>query len=158
MFAPARQAQLHRKYGTLIDNSIEMAYINLIRSAEAFIYIENQYFMGSSYAWSRERDTLAHHVIPREITQKIAAKIRAGQPFRVYITIPMYPEGDPTSAASQEILYWQHLTMESMYVSLARCWRGARAVPQTTSTSTVSAPWRLRRRSTAETDKIIYQE
>ena len=27
----------------------------------------------------------------------------------------MYPEGDPTSMASQEILFWQFRTMETMY-------------------------------------------
>ena len=35
--------------------------------------------------------------------------------FTAYITIPLFPEGDPTSAASQEILYWQHATISSMY-------------------------------------------
>ena len=119
VFSPAREEHLHRKYGTLIDNSIEVAYIKLIREAESFIYIENQYFMGSSYAWARDKDTLAHHVIPSEISQKIISKMEAGEEFRVYVTIPMYPEGDPTSAASQEILYWQHLTMESMFLTLA---------------------------------------
>jgi hypothetical protein len=28
-----------------------MAYIKAIRSAQHFIYIENQYFLGSSYNW-----------------------------------------------------------------------------------------------------------
>jgi len=28
-----------------------MAYIQAIRQAQHFIYIENQYFLGSSYAW-----------------------------------------------------------------------------------------------------------
>lgn len=28
-----------------------MAYIQAIRTAQRFIYIENQYFLGSSYAW-----------------------------------------------------------------------------------------------------------
>jgi len=35
--------------------------------------------------------------------------------FTAYITIPLFPEGDPTSAASQEILYWQLATISSMY-------------------------------------------
>lgn len=34
-----------------IDISIHMAYIKAIRSAQHFIYIENQYFLGSSYNW-----------------------------------------------------------------------------------------------------------
>ena len=38
---------------------------------------------------------------------------------QVYICIPMYPEGDPSSDASQEILYWQHCTMAAMYQRVA---------------------------------------
>ena len=34
-----------------IDVSIQMAYVKAIRSAQHFIYIENQYFLGSSYNW-----------------------------------------------------------------------------------------------------------
>ncbi|KAG8057619.1 hypothetical protein GUJ93_ZPchr0002g25853 [Zizania palustris] len=35
----------------VIDKSIQTAYVRAIRSAQHFIYIENQYFLGSSYAW-----------------------------------------------------------------------------------------------------------
>ncbi|KAH7513591.1 hypothetical protein JRO89_XSUnG0175200 [Xanthoceras sorbifolium] len=35
----------------VIDKSIQTAYIQAIRSAQHYIYIENQYFLGSSYAW-----------------------------------------------------------------------------------------------------------
>lgn len=35
----------------VIERSIQTAYIQAIRSAQHFIYIENQYFLGSSYAW-----------------------------------------------------------------------------------------------------------
>ena len=62
---------------------------------------------------------MSQHIIPMEITQKIISKINVGEDFKVYICIPMYPEGDPTSNASQEILYWQHCTMEAMYKSIA---------------------------------------
>jgi phospholipase D1/2 len=34
-----------------IDVSIQMAYVKAIRMAQHFIYIENQYFLGSSYNW-----------------------------------------------------------------------------------------------------------
>ncbi len=33
--------------------------------------------------------------------------------------MPLFPEGDPTSMATQEILYWQNLTMEAMYRRIA---------------------------------------
>jgi len=110
-----RQNTLTGKRGHLVDDSILRAYILHIRSAKRFIYIENQYFMGSAYAWKKERDTQTKHTVPREIVSKIIEKIRAGELFTCYVTIPMFPEGDPTSMASQEILYWQRCTMESMY-------------------------------------------
>lgn len=40
----------------MIDKSIQTAYIQAIRSAQHFIYIENQYFLGSSYAWPSYKD------------------------------------------------------------------------------------------------------
>ena len=118
-FDLSREIFLHRKYGRLIDNSIERAYINQIRSAKSYIYIENQYFLGSAYSWLKEWETRSHHIIPMELTQRIVTAIRSGTQFKVYVCIPMYPEGDPSSVASQEILYWQHCTMESMYKQIA---------------------------------------
>lgn len=44
-----------------------------------------------------------------ELAQKIASKIRQNERFSVYVVIPMWPEGVPTSATVQEILYWQVL-------------------------------------------------
>jgi len=114
-FSPSRTANLHRKYGRYIDNSIEKAYVNIIRSAEKFIYIENQYFLGSAFSWLRDKTTSSHNIVPREVTQKIVNKIKKRESFKVYVCIPMFPEGDPSSDASQEILYWQYCTIESMY-------------------------------------------
>jgi len=119
-FDEERVGVLHRKYGRLVDNSIMRSYVNLIRNAENFVYVENQYFMGSAFSWFRERSTLTNHIIPKELAIKIANKIKAGEPFKAYVTIPMYPEGDPTSKPSQEILYWQSCTMESMYKIIAK--------------------------------------
>ena len=84
----------HRKFGRLIDNSIMRQYVNLIRNASSYIYIENQYFLGSAYSWLEDSDTMSHHIIPMEITQKIISKIEAGESFHAYICVPMYPEGD----------------------------------------------------------------
>lgn len=51
--------------------------------------------------------TGADNLIPMELALKIAHKIRLNERFSVYIVIPMWPEGIPTSAAVQEILFWQ---------------------------------------------------
>ena len=35
----------------MVDSSLARAYVQMIRNAEHFIYIENQYFFGSAYCW-----------------------------------------------------------------------------------------------------------
>ncbi|KAL3517068.1 hypothetical protein ACH5RR_023970 [Cinchona calisaya] len=102
----------------LIDMSIHSAYVKAIRSAQHFIYIENMYFIGSSYNWSHYKDIGANNLIPMEIALKIADKIRAHERFATYIVIPMWPEGIPTAAVVQTILFWRHKTMQMMYETI----------------------------------------
>lgn len=105
-----------------IDQSIHHAYVHAIRSAKHFIYIENQYFLGSSHMWDRnssQRGGFSSHLVPIEIAEKICAKIRAGQRFAVYANIPMYPEGPPDSAAVQEILSHQRKTINMITARIA---------------------------------------
>ncbi|KAL6561386.1 Phospholipase D [Orobanche minor] len=102
----------------IIDRSIQDAYIHAIRRAKNFIYIENQYFIGSSFGWNSEdmkdEDIGALHLIPKELSLKIVSKIEAGERFTFYVVLPMWPEGIPESASVQAILDWQR-TMEMMY-------------------------------------------
>ena len=91
-------------------------YFSILR----YIYIENQYFQGSAYAWDDDKGTKAHHVIPMELAHRIVEKIHAGERFAVYVVIPMYPEGDPASGAVQEMLYWQHKTVSMMYSRIGK--------------------------------------
>ncbi|XP_004501331.1 phospholipase D alpha 1-like isoform X2 [Cicer arietinum] len=120
----------------IIDRSIQDGYINAIRRAKNFIYIENQYFLGSSYGWQanniKVEDIGALHLIPKELSLKIVSKIEAGERFSVYIVIPMWPEGIPESASVQAILDWQRRTMEMMYSDIAEALRrkGIRANPR----------------------------
>lgn len=115
----ATKAGLVSGKDNIIDRSIQDAYINAIRRAKNFIYIENQYFLGSSYAWSADgikpEDINASHLIPKELSLKITSKIEAGERFTVYIVVPMWPEGIPESGSVQAILDWQRRTMEMMY-------------------------------------------
>ncbi|GMJ02747.1 ARABIDOPSIS THALIANA PHOSPHOLIPASE D DELTA, phospholipase D delta [Hibiscus trionum] len=104
----------------VIDKSIQTAYIQAIRSAQHFIYIENQYFIGSSYAWPSYKEAGADNLIPMELALKIASKIKAKERFAVYVVIPMWPEGAPTSASVQEILFWQGQTIQMMYRIVAQ--------------------------------------
>ncbi|XP_064934920.1 phospholipase D gamma 1-like isoform X2 [Musa acuminata AAA Group] len=102
----------------LIDMSIHRAYVHAIRAAQHFIYIENQYFLGSSFNWDSNKDLGANNLIPIEIALKIANKIRAKERFSAYIVIPMWPEGNPTGAPTQRILFWQNKTMQMMYETI----------------------------------------
>lgn len=95
------------------DQSIHTSYIHNIRRAKHFIYIENQYFLGSSHMWhSGQRGGFAPHLVAIEIAEKICAKIRANERFAVYVNVPIHPEGAPDSGAVQEILSHQRKTVQ----------------------------------------------
>ncbi|KAJ3690815.1 hypothetical protein LUZ61_019979 [Rhynchospora tenuis] len=104
----------------VIEKSIHSAYVQAIRSAQHFIYIENQYFLGSSYNWPSYKHSGADNLIPMELALKVASKIRAQERFAVYVVIPLWPEGVPTTASVQEILFWQYQTMQMMYEIIAQ--------------------------------------
>ncbi|KAL6006291.1 Phospholipase D [Asimina triloba] len=111
----------------IIDRSIQDAYIHAIRRAKDFIYIENQYFLGSSFGWKPDgikvEDIGALHLIPKELSLKILSKIEAGERFTVYVVVPMWPEGIPESASVQAILDWQRRTMDMMYTDITQALR-----------------------------------
>lgn len=114
----------------IIDRSIQDAYINAIRRARNFIYIENQYFLGSCFGWEGEQDCGALHLIPMELTRKIVSKIEAGERFAVYVVVPMWPEGIPDTGSVQAILDWQRRTLEMMYKEIANALRVRRIYDQ----------------------------
>jgi phospholipase D1/2 len=123
----AAKAGLVSGKDNIIDRSIQDAYINAIRRAKNFIYIENQYFLGSSFCWSADgikpEDINALHLIPKELSLKIVSKIEAGERFTVYVVVPMWPEGIPESASVQAILDWQRRTMDMMYKDVIQALR-----------------------------------
>ncbi|KAF4398107.1 phospholipase D alpha 4 [Cannabis sativa] len=98
-----------------VEQSIHEAYVEAIRRADKFIYIENQYFIGGCHLWEKNRDSGCTNLIPVEIALKVVNKIRAKERFAVYILIPMWPEGVPESESVQDILYWTRETMTMMY-------------------------------------------
>jgi len=118
-----RLEYLNSEYGCPLEESIQKQYVNIIRNAKSYIYMENQYFLGSAFAWLDDQDTLAHHVVAIELVEKIINMMKEGNNFHVYITIPMYPEGDPTASHIQEIIRWQFRTMQMMYKRIYRAIR-----------------------------------
>ncbi len=123
------------RQSALVDRSIHVGYVHAIRRAKSFIYIENQYFLGSSHMWSHDsgqRGGFANHLVAIELAEKICAKIRANERFAVYVVVPMFPEGAPDSGAVQEILSHQKNTV-SMITS-----RIAATIRETESDTSVS--------------------
>jgi len=108
---------LSMKKGRWVDDSIYRGYLWAIRGAQRFVYIENQYFMGSSHAWQPKPSHAVDQLIPMELTLKILHKIRARRPFAVYVVIPLQPEGT-SPAAVEEILFWQSQTVRAMYTRI----------------------------------------
>jgi phospholipase D1/2 len=129
------------------EKTIQESYLNLIQAADRFIYIENQYFMGSSFAWlthnsntqvserhftytgdtfnDKQFDVQKNEIVgcdnqvPIQLVNKINAKIARKEDFCVYVVLPMFPEGIPNSETIQQILYWQWNTMCMMYKLIA---------------------------------------
>mmetsp|Transcript_6022 Transcript_6022/g.16789 ORF Transcript_6022/g.16789 Transcript_6022/m.16789 type:complete len:219 (-) Transcript_6022:121-777(-) len=114
-FGQGDRSGLRSRHGRFVDDSIHRAYVHHIRRAERYIYIENQYFLGGSQAWSGERMKEASHIITLELALKICSKIDKGEPFAVYCVVPLYPEGFPAAESVQAILHWQKKTVETMY-------------------------------------------
>lgn len=97
------------------EQSIHEAYVEAIRKADRFIYIENQYFIGGCSLWDKDQNSGCINLIPIEIALKVTNKIRARERFSVYVVIPMWPEGIPESESVQDILHWTWETMTAMY-------------------------------------------
>eukprot|EP00899_Mesostigma_viride_P010797 jgi/Mesvir1/19719/Mv24057-RA.1 len=116
---------LGKRKGLQMDRSIANAYVHHIRRSKNFLYIENQYFLGSCHMWSEHRDCKASNLIPVEIVFKIADHIRRGQRYAAYILIPMFPDGSAPSQAVQAVVLWQKLTIEFMYRQVAAALRQA---------------------------------
>lgn len=104
-FSKEDNSFLYSLKGRRTEDSIQRGYVHHIRRAQRFIYIENQYFLGSSHLWLDDAHYKARTMIPYEIAKAICRKIAEGKRFVVYIVMPLFPEGDPSSAALQVRLY-----------------------------------------------------
>jgi phospholipase D1/2 len=103
-----------------VDRSVQAGYVEAVRRARRFVYVENQYFLGGCASWAEDRDAGCLNLVPVEVALKVAAKIRRGERFAAYVVTPMWPEGEPASEAVQAILRWNRLTVEMMYAIVAK--------------------------------------
>ncbi|KAK6827369.1 Phospholipase D1 [Apiospora arundinis] len=73
--------------GILKDHSIQNAYSEIIRNAEHFVYIENQFFITAT----GDQQAPIHNTIGRSIVEACVRAGKAGRKFRVIIVIPAIP-------------------------------------------------------------------
>ncbi|KAG2387064.1 hypothetical protein C9374_002099 [Naegleria lovaniensis] len=94
------------------EQSVYAAYLYMIDNAKHYIYIENQYFIGSG-------SEVAKNVIPEYISRKIVEKMKQREVFRVMILLPSHPEGKLTNPTTQQVMKYTYKTIKhgvnSMY-------------------------------------------
>jgi len=98
------------------EASIMRSHINSIENAEKYIYIETQYFITGGSMWGRQ--TVANP-LALNLGNRAGAKGKADQPFHIYLIIPMFPEGDPDSAANKTQRQFQWASIRSMAKRMA---------------------------------------
>ncbi|KAK3361163.1 hypothetical protein B0T24DRAFT_599512 [Lasiosphaeria ovina] len=73
--------------GILTDHSIQNAYSDLIRKAQHYVYIENQFFITAT----GDKQSPIHNTIGRAIVDAVVRAGKEGRKFRVIILIPAVP-------------------------------------------------------------------
>ncbi|KAL8746040.1 MAG: hypothetical protein Q9190_001907 [Brigantiaea leucoxantha] len=73
--------------GILVEHSIQNAYSEIIRNAQHFVYIENQFFITAT----GENQAPIHNTIGRAIVDACVKAGKEGRKFRVIIVIPAIP-------------------------------------------------------------------
>ncbi|TFK38573.1 phospholipase D [Crucibulum laeve] len=88
-------------HGVLIEHSIQDAYIQLIKEAEHFIYIENQFFISST-----KKGESVTNQIARALVDRIVRAANEGEKFKVIVTIPEVPgfAGDIKAEGSLKVI------------------------------------------------------
>ncbi|KAM7216915.1 putative phospholipase D1 [Rhypophila decipiens] len=73
--------------GILTEHSIQNAYSEIIRNAQHYVYIENQFFITAT----GEHQSPIHNTIGRAIVDAVVRAAKEGRKFRVIIIIPAVP-------------------------------------------------------------------
>lgn len=88
------------------QTSIRDAMINCIRSAQAFIYIENQFFMSDCGQDQNGTSCPSSNRIIFELANAIGQAIYAEKPFHVYLVLPEHPEGKLEDEGTSSQAWW----------------------------------------------------
>eukprot|EP01117_Protostelium_nocturnum_P008862 TRINITY_DN3176_c0_g1_i5.p1 TRINITY_DN3176_c0_g1~~TRINITY_DN3176_c0_g1_i5.p1 ORF type:complete len:374 (+),score=84.44 TRINITY_DN3176_c0_g1_i5:898-2019(+) len=91
--------------GNTVEDSLCKAYIDLIKNAEYFVYIENQFFISGTAVG-------VINGIGQAIVDRVARAIREESNFKIIVVMPVVPEGVYEETASiRYIMRWQFDTI-----------------------------------------------
>ncbi|KZZ91156.1 Phospholipase D [Moelleriella libera RCEF 2490] len=98
--------------GILTDHSIQNAYIEVIRKAEHYVYIENQFFITAT----SDQQSPIHNTIGRAMVEAVVRAAKEGRKFRIIILIPAIPgfAGDlreNAASGTRAIMDYQYKSM-----------------------------------------------
>ncbi|GAB1606903.1 phospholipase D1-like [Argonauta hians] len=93
------------------ENSIQRAYVETIKKAKHFIYIENQFFISQVNS-----DNTVLNNINKALFDRILTAHRKRETFRVYIVMPLLPAfegeiGTKKGTAIQAITHWNYASI-----------------------------------------------
>ncbi|SDY78436.1 phospholipase D1/2 [Lysobacter sp. yr284] len=88
------------------QTSIRDAMINCIRSAQGYIYIENQFFVSDCGADEKLTKGPANNQIVHELTEAVRRAINANRAFHIWLVLPEHPEGLLEDEATSSQAWW----------------------------------------------------
>lgn len=95
------------------EQSIHTAYIETIKRSQHYIYIENQYFCSHT-----PKSMEVENLVAQALTERISRAILNEEVFRVYVVIPIHPDGDPFDSSIQQVIKWERRTIDGIYETL----------------------------------------
>jgi phospholipase D1/2 len=104
-------------FGLPTKDSIYQAYLHAIRSAEKFVYIENQFFVSS--AREDHSSDAPKNLICKILAERIIRAHKEQQRFRVYVVMPIMPAFEAGDLQSPEA-YVCRLTMHLQFQTICR--------------------------------------
>jgi len=97
------------KTSEMTERGIVAAYLRLIKNAQNFVYIENQYFI----------EDKSDHAISSAIVDRILKAHEQKKPFRIVVVLPLLPDnGEISSSIVQTIMQLQQETIQRIFIAL----------------------------------------
>jgi len=98
----------HWSTAGILESSILEEYKKAIFGAKYFIYIESQFFISDT---SSSSITPVFNPVSSLLIERITKAYHNKEYFKVYVIVPLHPEGSPTVDTTQAVMYWQYKTI-----------------------------------------------